>query len=270
MPTGAAIHIGVSLSNPDVWDGSTAATGCSAAAQEMSALTMRLGYASNAVFADERATKPDVTAAIHAVIGTLSAGDILCVSFAGHGFAYEDNNGSHQVVFLLYDQPWNRDEFLRLLTAVDKPLRIVVVALACYGPISPAALKMSEAAIRRRGTPFARVLPFPEARQFWKSSAGWETWARSPIAFTVGSSASVLIVAASKPDELAQGARRGTRLPPFTEALVAGAEQVDNYPQLVTYIKDHTLDSSSTPVLNKSLVRGDDGAFEMTRPFSIR
>jgi hypothetical protein len=244
------------------------AFGCVAAANAMCRLTAAMGYDANIVVPNTAAKVPAVTAAIQEAMEDLVPDGMLCLSFAGHGVAYLDNEGAQRVAFRFYDRSWDRDQFLNLLTAGQKRLRIVVVALACHGVISEKSSASLKADLEGQGLTVARVLLQAEATAFWRSTAGWQTWEQFRVQ-VVGSPVSLIALASSKLNQLSQGTRPGDDLPDFTKALVEGTPQVQTYDQLTNYIHDHTPGNPATPVLNLKMLRSDDQGFALTPPFSI-
>src|SRR3954451_24214076 len=96
MPTkgqqGLAIHIGLNRVDPTAYGGwNGALAGCINDARAMEAITSGLGY-STTLLLDNDATAQGVLSAIATAAETLSSGDILVLTYSGHGGQVADTN----------------------------------------------------------------------------------------------------------------------------------------------------------------------------------
>jgi hypothetical protein len=93
MTNAKSIHIGLNHVDPDCyngWDGALA--GCINDANDMQSIADGLGYQSMTLI-DSTATADRVIAEIGQVATELQPGDILFLSYSGHGGQVDDVNG---------------------------------------------------------------------------------------------------------------------------------------------------------------------------------
>src|SRR4051812_29756305 len=112
MPTyrgqqGVAIHIGLNKVDPDCYGGwNGALKGCINDAQSMEAITSGLDYAVTTLL-DEDATAQAVLDAITGSADSLTSGDILVLTYSGHGGQVQDTSGdegdSQDETWVCYD-----------------------------------------------------------------------------------------------------------------------------------------------------------------------
>src|ERR1043166_7960133 len=118
MPTGRSIHIGLNHVDPDAyfgWDG--ALSGCINDARDMQAIADRLGY-SSLLLLDSQAVSSRVIEAIGSAAQRLTPGDILLLTYSGHGGQVEDVNGdepdAQDETWVLWDRQLLDDELYAL------------------------------------------------------------------------------------------------------------------------------------------------------------
>jgi hypothetical protein len=93
MAKGLSIHIGLNHVDPaqyEGWDGELNA--CIADAKDMQALAKKRGFKGNLLLLDEKATADSVSSAIAAAAKVLRKGDVLLLTYSGHGGQVKDRN----------------------------------------------------------------------------------------------------------------------------------------------------------------------------------
>jgi len=131
-PKGVAIHIGLNLVDPQHyggWDGQLA--GCENDANDMLALSTSRGFdASTIITAD--ATASAVSDAIAAAAEALQGGDILFLTYSGHGGQIPDTSADEtdqlDETWVLFDRELIDDELSALYATFRPGVRIVVLS----------------------------------------------------------------------------------------------------------------------------------------------
>ncbi|MBP2405891.1 putative protein containing caspase domain protein [Streptomyces netropsis] len=155
MPTGLSIHIGLNKVDPekyDGWDGELNA--CENDARDMAELAKSLDYRSRTMLLTPDATAGNVTAALRKAAGELKSGDILFLTYSGHGGQVPDLNGNEKdrqdETWVLFDRQLVDDELYELYAAFEDGVRIVVLSDSCHsgsvaeqvtGTLEPEALE---------------------------------------------------------------------------------------------------------------------------------
>src|SRR5919109_1871368 len=108
MARGLSIHIGLNGVDPNAyggWDGQLA--GCLNDARAMQSIAQSVGYQPQIIL-DQQATAAAVTSAIKAAAGMLQSGDILLLTYSGHGGQVPDPTGEEPTgmnsTWVLYDR----------------------------------------------------------------------------------------------------------------------------------------------------------------------
>lgn len=136
MAKGVSIHIGLNRVDPNAyngWDG--ALSGCINDANDMRAIATSLGY-SPTVLLDGQATSHRVIQEIAGAAQQLSSGDILFLSYSGHGGQVDDVNGDEvdgkDETWVLYDRMLIDDELYSLWGQFTAGVRIIVLSDSCH------------------------------------------------------------------------------------------------------------------------------------------
>jgi hypothetical protein len=102
----------------------------------MASLAEQAGYESILVLRGEEATRRAVHDALTAAAGTMAGGDVLLVSFSGHGCREEDHNGDEgqgwDETWCLYDGEIVDDQLAGYWRLFEPGVRIVIVADGCH------------------------------------------------------------------------------------------------------------------------------------------
>lgn len=136
MARGISLHIGLNFVDPrqyNGWDGRL--RGCEADAQAMAQLARARGFAPR-VLLNEAATAAQVTAALQETASTLTGGDILLLTYSGHGGQipdphHEEADGRDET-WVLYDRQLIDDELYALWAQFQAGVRILVLSDSCH------------------------------------------------------------------------------------------------------------------------------------------
>jgi len=136
MTTAHSLHIGLNHVSPAAysgWDGALA--GCINDAKDMNKIAKGLGYTS-VLLTDADATSDRVIYELGKVASLLKSGDILFVTYSGHGGQVKDVNGDEKdgldETWCLWDRQFIDDELYRLWVQFELGVRIVVLSDSCH------------------------------------------------------------------------------------------------------------------------------------------
>lgn len=131
-----SIHIGLNHVDPsgyNGWDGQL--SGCINDAQDMKAIADGLGYQS-VLLTDAQATSSSVIQQIGSAAQQLTSGDILMLTYSGHGGQVPDVNGDEDdgsdETWVLYDRQLIDDELYSLWAQFQAEVRIVMLSDSCH------------------------------------------------------------------------------------------------------------------------------------------
>lgn len=133
---GLGLHIGVNEVDPahyQGWQGQLVA--CEADARDMLAITTAKGFTSSMLLT-RKATTAAVTSAISTSAGMLEAGDIVVVTFSGHGGQVPDVSGDEpdrqDETWALWDRELIDDELNALWGSFKEGVRILLFSDSCH------------------------------------------------------------------------------------------------------------------------------------------
>lgn len=137
MAKGRSIHIGLNTVDPahyNGWDGQLQA--CEYDAKDMQAIAEGKGFESTIMLSKE-ATAEAVTEAIQQAAGELDKGDLLFLTYSGHGGQVPDANSDEKgdgndETWVLYDRQLVDDELFSLWAGFDAGVRIFVLSDSCH------------------------------------------------------------------------------------------------------------------------------------------
>ncbi len=165
MTKGISIHIGLNRVDPDhyqdqygnPWEGTLAA--CEFDAKDMQAVAESQGFESHLLLSEE-ATADAVVGAISSAAKELESGDILLLTYAGHGGQVPDLNGEEDddmdETWCCYDRQIVDDELYALWAQFQPGVRIFMLSDSCHsGTVAKDPEWQQVAAARGQ----ARVLP---------------------------------------------------------------------------------------------------------------
>ncbi|MET0406117.1 MAG: peptidoglycan-binding protein [Cystobacter sp.] len=136
MSTGISIHIGLNHVDPSAyngWDG--ALSGCINDTTDMQRIADGLGYQSLRLI-DSEATSARVVQEIGLAAQRLTLGDILLLTYSGHGGQTPDVNGDEEdgqdETWVLWDRQLVDDELYALWSRFAPGVRIVILSDSCH------------------------------------------------------------------------------------------------------------------------------------------
>lgn len=136
MPQGLSIHIGLNSVDPNHyngWAGNLQA--CEADAKDMARIASDKDFEGTTILT-AKATADAVKSAIGDAAGKLEKGDILFLSYSGHGGQVPDRNGDEadtkDETWVLYDRQLVDDEIYALYSQFEKGTRILVFSDSCH------------------------------------------------------------------------------------------------------------------------------------------
>jgi metacaspase-1 len=134
MPKGYSLHIGLNSVNSHHYDGWTGALqACENDADAMAAIAQKLNYSKITILKTKQATCEAVKTALEMYASILTSGDILLLSYSGHGGQLPDLNGDEitdgkDETWCLYDGEFLDDELYNLFAKFVRGVRIVVIS----------------------------------------------------------------------------------------------------------------------------------------------
>ena len=133
---GISIHIGLNQVDPahyQGWDGKL--NGCENDAKSMQAIAERQGFASQLILT-HKATVKHVKQALSDAAEQLESGDMLLLTYSGHGGQIPDLNNDEDdnldETWVLYDREFIDDELYALFGSFKTGVRIFVLADSCH------------------------------------------------------------------------------------------------------------------------------------------
>ncbi len=136
MAKGISIHIGLNTVDPDHYQGwSGPLNACEADAEDMAGLAESRGLATQRLITP-RATRDNVIAALQGAADKLTGGDLLFLTYSGHGGQIPDNNDDepdgNDETWCLFDGELIDDELHDLFAAFKPGVRIAVLSDSCH------------------------------------------------------------------------------------------------------------------------------------------
>lgn len=141
MAKGISINIGLNTVDPahyNGWDGRLIA--CEQDARDMQAIAESKGFDTKLILTAD-ATSEAVTSSIRDAGGQLKGGDILFVTYSGHGGqvpdtnsdeAADENGGPKDETWVLYDRQLVDDELYSLWGELESGVRVFVLSDSCH------------------------------------------------------------------------------------------------------------------------------------------
>jgi hypothetical protein len=136
LPQGISIHVGLNGVDPDQyegWDGKLNA--CEADANDMEAIAKGHGFETHKLLTAE-ATAEALTSVFDDAAGKLKTGDILLMSYSGHGGQVPDTNGDEDdhmdETWVLYNRQVVDDELYAFWAKCAPGVRIVLFSDSCH------------------------------------------------------------------------------------------------------------------------------------------
>ena len=135
-PKGVSVHLGlnsVSAAHYEGWSGELNA--CEADANDMAAIAKGAGMKST-VLLTKKATRNNALAAVRSAAKSLKSGDLLFLTYSGHGGQIQDVTGEEadklDETWCLYDGELIDDEVYLELSRFAKGVRVLVLSDSCH------------------------------------------------------------------------------------------------------------------------------------------
>lgn len=280
MSQAISIHLGLNAVDARVYTGwSGPLRGCENDARAMQEIADARGFTSRLLLGAD-ATHRNLLAAMDRAAAELVAGDLLLLTYSGHGAPLPDRSGDEpdeqDEAWCLHDGLLLDDEIHHRLCAFAAGVRVLVVSDSCFsGSVirddrtRPAAARGRRPAVLRNGSaaPRDRRAPDARVRAVWRANAGEYEARKAAVAAThmVEPAASVILLAACEDRQTAQDGDVHGR---FTEALLAtwnGGGFTGGHEAFLAAIRTQ-VGAVQTPTLFR--VGADDPAFLAARPFT--
>jgi hypothetical protein len=270
---GRSINIGLNKVDPrhySGWDGQLNA--CEFDAEDMKALAESKGFSATTLLSAD-ATVDAVTSAVSDAAAELQEGDVLLLSYSGHGGQVPDLTGEEaedrmDETWCLFDRQFLDDELYALWQKFQPGVRIILLSDSCHsGTVLRLAPKESGPAETESGV---KIRALPEDIQAKTDRAHREEYAAIQKAHPTGEQgelgAKVLLLSGCKDEETS---RDGSTNGLFTGALLqvwdSGNFEGD-YEAFHAAIGRIT-EGTQTPQLNT--LPDDDTEFKSQQPFSV-
>ena len=137
MAKGISIHIGLEYIDPLHYEGNDGALRtCAKDCLDMKEIAESQNFESSTVLLNEEGTRDAVTEAIANASKKLLSGDMLFISYSGHGASLPDENSDEEdgkdESWCLFDGCLLDDELYALWTRFEEGVRIMVVSDSCH------------------------------------------------------------------------------------------------------------------------------------------
>jgi len=178
MKKGISIHIGLNhLDEEHYGTGVSSLETCEQDARDMQELALNQDFKSTFLLLSENATRAAVKAAIKSASKELSSGDMLLLSYSGHGGFVPDTNGdetddSLDETWCLYDGQFVDDELFALWAKFKKGVRIVMLSDSCHSGTVAKANRFGEEK-DEEGIFQKKLLSYSVAKSVYYSNKGF-------------------------------------------------------------------------------------------------
>jgi metacaspase-1 len=222
MPQGISIHIGLNEVDPDHYQGwSGKLNACEADARDMERIATARDFETTTIMTGD-ATADAVTSAISDAAGKLQDGDILFLTYSGHGGQVPDTNNQEQdqldETWVLFDRQLVDDELYDLWSQFASGARILVFSDSCHsGSVNRDIFQVAvphvvEAAMVDTPEPRTKDLPRDIAKRTYEQNKDLydEVQKSHPAGETAEIGASVLLISGCQDNQLSlDGDRNG-------------------------------------------------------------
>jgi hypothetical protein len=278
MSQGVSIHIGLNEVDPDHYGGwSGKLNACEADAGDMARIAAERDFETTTILTGD-ATADAVTSAISDAAGKLGEGDILFLSYSGHGGQVPDTNGQEQdqldETWVLFDRQFVDDELYDLYSQFAGGARILVFSDSCHsgsvnrGIFDAAVPHVVEAAFVDTPAPRTKDLPRDVAeRTYEQNKATYDEIQKShPAGEAADIGATVLLISGCQDNQLSlDGDRNGL----FTQQVLAVWDDGAWTGSHPTFHKAVAAKMPPTQSPNYNPVGPQNGPFEQQTPLTI-
>jgi len=225
MATGISIHIGLNRVDPSHyqgWDGKL--KGCENDARAMEAIARSQKFATSLLL-NEQATAQAVKDAIAGAVNQLKSGDILLLTYSGHGGQVPDLNGDEEdhldETWVLYDHELIDDELYALWGQFESDVRIFLLTDCCHSGTVAKAFQDSVlfASQPAANMPVPRAMPVDVGERTYVANRAFydQLQVANPQGNRVGIGASVILISGCQDNQVSlDGPQNGV----FTGALL--------------------------------------------------
>jgi metacaspase-1 len=278
MSQGVSIHIGLNEVDPDHYGGwSGKLNACEADAGDMARIAAERDFETTTILTGD-ATADAVTSAINDAAGKLEGGDILFLTYSGHGGQVPDTNGQEQdqldETWVLFDRQLVDDELYSLYSQFPAGARILVFSDSCHsGSVNRDIFQVAvphvvEAAMVDTPKPRTKDLPRDVAKRTYEQNKDvYDGIQKShPAGEAADIGASVLLISGCQDNQLSlDGDRNGL----FTQQVLAvwdDGKWVGSHP---TFHKAVAAKMPPTQSPNYNPVGAQNGPFVQQTPLTI-
>lgn len=278
MPQGISIHIGLNEVDPDHYQGwSGKLNACEADAGDMARIAAERDFETTTILTGD-GTADAVTSAISDAAGKLEDGDILFLTYSGHGGQVPDTNNQEQdqldETWVLFDRQLVDDELYDLWSQFAAGARILVFSDSCHsGSVNRDIFEVAvphvvEAAMVDTPKPRTKDLPKDVAKRTYEQNKQLydEVQESHPAGEAADIGASVLLISGCQDNQLSlDGDRNGL----FTQQVLAvwgDGKWVGSHP---TFHKAIAAKMPPTQSPNYNPVGAQNGPFEQQTPLTI-
>jgi metacaspase-1 len=275
MATGISIHIGLNRVDPNHYQGwSGTLRGCENDAHAMEAIARGRRFSTNLLL-NEEATADSVKTAIARAAGQLRSGDILLLTYSGHGGQVPDTNGDepediYDETWVLYDRQLIDDELYALWGRFESGVRIFMLSDSCHSGSVARDMLASPLFAGQPATnlPVPRAMPWDIGERTYAANRALydQIEAANPQGNRVGIGASVILISGCQDNQVSQdGPKNGV----FTGALLKVWGNGKFKGNIQTFHKKIQDQIGFIQSPNYFKVGHSDPAFERQRPFTI-
>ncbi len=269
MAKGISIHIGLNSVDPghyEGWDGALRA--CEADARDMQALARKGKFKPAAFLLTKDATADAVTQAIKAAAKTLSKGDMLFLTYSGHGGQVKDTNNDERdrmdETWVLYDRQLVDDELYDLWGSFKTGVRILVLSDSCHsGSVTRAPMPAFVSGGAR-----ARLMPGQVAEKVEKAHKALYRSIQKAHRGTEKTkvNASVLLISGCMDNQVSMDGTRNGAFTGMLKTVWNGGKFRGNY-RLFRDTIVQRMEQTQTP--NYYFIGATSPAFEGQKPFTV-
>lgn len=270
MAKGISLHIGLNHVDPvhyQGWDG--ALNACIADAKDMRDLAKKKGFAGNTLLLDGHATAAAVSTAIQDAAKKLKKGDMLFLTYSGHGGQVRDTNGDEtdndrmDETWVLFDRQLVDDELYKIWSKFKAGVRILVLSDSCHsGTVTRDIPSFRGAGPKPRAMPRAVGIKTENANRALYRAI--QTKTRGAEKTKVA--ASVLLISGCMDNQTSMDGDKNGAFTGTLKKVWSGGRFTGNYRKLRDKIVS-VMPSTQTP--NYYFVGVANSAFEAQKPFAI-
>jgi uncharacterized caspase-like protein len=136
MARGISINIGLNRVHPAHYGSTMPMRGCEYDARDMERIAQDAGFQDTVLLLSQQATCAAVRQAINNAAQQLQLGDIMLLTYSGHGGKVPDSNmdenDGRDETWCLFDREMLDDELFELLAQFEAGVRILVISDSCH------------------------------------------------------------------------------------------------------------------------------------------